>query len=145
MTTQKNRTFLGVDSILYPKETKKAHAPSKKTRRVALLNDPANNKDPSSSYLEVNGLRGYGKSGARVSAILNEMNAKTLLQKAQSNMQKDPLAQSLQSKDKSRALANINEDILNKVESMISTKKLPEKVYNNNPPQKEVAQSINAN
>lgn len=39
--------------------------------------------------MEVEGLRGYGKSGARVSAILSEMNAKSLLQKAQSNLQKD--------------------------------------------------------
>jgi hypothetical protein len=86
MSTTKNRTFLGVDSILYPKETKKTAAPSKKTRRVALHNDSTTNKDNVSSYLEVKGLSGYGKSGARVSAILNEMSAKTLLQKAQSNM-----------------------------------------------------------
>ena len=69
------------------------------------------------------------------------MNAKHLLQKAQSNMAKDN-AQA-QSKEKARALANINEDILNKVESMIETKKKPEKVLNNNPPKKEIAQTGN--
>jgi len=35
----------------------------------------------------------------------------------------------VQSKEKARALANINENILNKVESMIETKKKPEKQY----------------
>ena len=33
---------------------------------------------------------------------------------------------------------NVNQDILNKVEGMIATKKKPEKVFNNNPPKKEV-------
>ena len=35
-------------------------------------------------------------------------------------------------------MANINENIISKVESMIETKKKPEKVYSNNPPKKEV-------
>ena len=42
-----------------------------------------------------------------------------------------------QSKEKARALANINNDILTKVENMIHTKKKPEKVFKNNPPKKE--------
>lgn len=74
---------MGIDAILYPKQSKKPAAPAKKTRRAAIQMDA---KDPSTQYMEVEGLRGYGKSGARVSAILNEMSAKTLLQKAQSNM-----------------------------------------------------------
>jgi len=36
--------------------------------------------------MELAGLKGYGKSGQRVSAILNEMNAKNLLEKAHSNI-----------------------------------------------------------
>ncbi len=44
---------------------------------------------------------------------------------------------SLHSKEKARAMANINENIHNKVESMIATKKLPEKVYMNHPPKKQ--------
>lgn len=43
----------------------------------------------------------------------------------------------MQSKEKARALANVNENILNKVESMIETKKKPEKQYQNNPPKKD--------
>jgi len=50
-------------------------------RRAALHHNGAGNKDPSSQYLDVEGLKGFGKSGARVSAIMNEMNAKSLLQK----------------------------------------------------------------
>ena len=104
MSSSKNRTFLGVDAILYPKESKKANIPAKKTRRAAINVDT---KDPSQQYMEIEGLRGYGKSGARVSAILNEMNAKTLLQKAQSNMQKDPKQQATQARDKVRS-TNVN-------------------------------------
>lgn len=44
------------------------------------------------------------------------MNAKSLLQKTQSGNQ-------VQGKEKNRAVANINEEILNKVEGMIATKK----------------------
>jgi len=66
---------------------------------------------------------------------MNEMNAKNLLLKAQSNMYKDQ--GQAQSKEKARALANINNDILTKVENMIHTKKKPEKVFKNNPPKKE--------
>ena len=62
---------------MYPKESKKQAAPAKKTRRAAITQVEV--KDPSQQYMEIEGLRGYGKSGARVSAILNEMNAKTLL------------------------------------------------------------------
>ena len=40
-------------------------------------------------------------------------------------------------------MANINESIVSKVESMIETKKKPEKVFNNNPPKKEVVQRSN--
>ena len=40
-------------------------------------------------------------------------------------------------------MANVNEDILNKVEGMIATKKQPEKVFNNNPPKKEVPMAVN--
>ena len=40
-------------------------------------------------------------------------------------------------------MANINDDIVNKVESMIETKKKPEKVFNNNPPKKEIVTRSN--
>ena len=66
---------------------------------------------------------------------MNEMSAKNLLQKAQSNMQRDQ-GQAL-SKEKARALANVNNDILSKVEGMIHTKKVAAKVFRNNPPKKE--------
>ena len=49
--------------------------------------------------------------------------------------------QQAQAKSKSRALANVNAEILNKVEGMIATKKQPEKVFNNNPPKREVVQN----
>ena len=73
--------FLGIDAILYPKETKKPATNQKKGRRAAVVNDSA--MGGAKEYLEIEGLRGYGKSGARVSAILSEMNAKSLLQKTQ--------------------------------------------------------------
>ena len=84
--SQRNRTFLGIDSILYPKETKPA-ANQKKTRRGAVVHESSVNaaKDPKKQYLEVEALRGFGKSGARVSSILNEMQAKKLLEKTQSS------------------------------------------------------------
>ena len=47
------------------------------------------------------------------------------------------------SKEKARAMANVNEGIISKVESMIETKKKPEKVFNNNPPKKEVVPKSN--
>ena len=47
------------------------------------------------------------------------------------------------SKEKARAMANVNEGIVSKVESMIETKKKPEKVFNNNPPKKEVISKSN--
>ena len=50
------------------------------------MNDQEKASQAASQYLEIEGLKGYGASGARVSAILNEMQAKTLLQKAQSNI-----------------------------------------------------------
>lgn len=76
----KNRTFLSIDSILYPKETKKPASHNKKGRRAAVVND--SNMGGAKEYMEIEGLRGYGKSGARVSAILSEMNAKNMLEKA---------------------------------------------------------------
>ena len=127
-SSSKNRTFLGINSILYPKETKKPVAAQKKGRRAAVTNESA--IAGAKEYLEVEGLKGYGKSGARVSAILSEMNAKTLLQKTQSGNH-------AQGKEKNRAMANVNEEILNKVEGMIATKKQPEKIFRNNPPRKE--------
>jgi len=84
-------------------------------------------------------LKGYGKSGQRVSQILNELNAKNLLEKAQTNIQNEKGGAGNFSKEKTRAMANINQGIQSKVESMIETKKKPEKVFNNNPPKKEVA------
>jgi len=43
---------------------------------------------------------------------------------------------------KARAFENINKDIINQVESMIETKKKPEKIFNNNPPRKEVPKMV---
>ena len=40
MSSQKNRTFLNIDSILYPKESKKEPATQKKSRRQGLKSDP---------------------------------------------------------------------------------------------------------
>ena len=59
----------------------------KTTRRGAVVHESSNNaaKDPKKQYLEVEALRGFGKSGARVSSILNEMQAKKLLEKTQSS------------------------------------------------------------
>ena len=71
-----------------------------------------------------------------MSAILSEMHAKDLLEKAHGNMNISASSASLHSKEKARAMANINENIHNKVESMIATKKQPEKVYMNHPPKK---------
>ena len=83
--SQKNRTFLGIDSILYPKEAK-PQANQKKTRRGAVMDSSTNAaKDPKKQYLEVEALRGFGKSGARISSIMNEMQAKKLLEKTQSS------------------------------------------------------------
>ena len=54
MQSQKNRTFLGVDAILYPKDTKKQVAPQKKSRRTGFINDNLNvAKDPTLNYQEV--------------------------------------------------------------------------------------------
>ena len=50
-----------------------------KKRRAALNVDKISKKDPSVQFMDIEGLKGFGKSGARVSAIMNEMNAKNLL------------------------------------------------------------------
>ena len=93
-------------------------------------------KDSKKQYLEVEALRGFGKSGARISSIMNEMQAKKLLEKTQSStVTRD--STSAHKGEKKQSAVNVNEDILNKVEGLIQTKKKPEKVYNNNPPKKE--------
>lgn len=118
---------------------------STKKRRVGVNKPdlPSFKDDPASQYAQAQGLRGYGKSGARVSQILSELNAKSLLEKAQNSQQNSTINSSL-SKEKARAMANINEGIIKQVESMIETKKKPEKVFNNNPPKKEVPQKSGA-
>ena len=127
-----------MDSILYPKDSKKSDQPNKKRRAgVGKQDVGVGQKDE----LQVPGLKGYGKSGARVSQILSELNAKNLLEKAQTNIREEK--NSKISAEKARAMANINESIVSKVESMIETKKKPEKVFNNNPPKKEVVQRSN--
>ena len=90
ISSQRNRTFLNIDSILYPKETKKTEATKK--RRPGLKHESLNviSSDAGmAQYQDVPGLKGYGKSGARVSQILSELNAKHALEKAQTNIQKE--------------------------------------------------------
>lgn len=138
--SSKNRTFLPIDAIMYPKERKQAAPNQKKSRRAALAADTAP-ADLSSQYMMLDGLRGFGKSGARVSQIMSEMNAKSLLKQAQTGGSTKDINSSFRAKNK--ALASVNEEIVNKVEAMIATKKQPEKVFNNNPPKREVPVETN--
>ena len=64
-----NKTFLGVDAILYPKDGKIGQAPAKKTQQRGKKSKLQELKiDP---RLNLDGLKGYGKSAARVSTIMN--------------------------------------------------------------------------
>ena len=65
------------------------------------------------------------------------MNAKSLLEATQSSIQKDNSI-NVSRQEKAYEAANVNKEILSKVESMIATKKKPEKVFQNHPPRKEV-------
>lgn len=79
--SRKNKTFLGVDSILYPKDAVKPAPALKKQRRAGLnlVTQGSATLDAAGQFRDLDGLKGFGKSGARVSAIMNEMNAKNLL------------------------------------------------------------------
>ena len=67
-----NRTFLGVDAILYPKENKNQVFPAHKKvpRKTKFAKNLEVKTDP---RLNLDGLKGYGKSAARVSTIMNDM------------------------------------------------------------------------
>jgi len=63
LTSQRNRTFLNIDSILYPKEPKKEVVTNKGRRKGGRQDNLNLNQDPSQNYMEIKGLKGYGKSG----------------------------------------------------------------------------------
>lgn len=69
-----NKTFLGVDAILYPKDSK-VQLNVKKPRKTKF-HSSSNYQDLAkvdSRLMNLDGLKGYGKAASRVSTIMNEM------------------------------------------------------------------------
>jgi len=66
---EKNRTYLPVDAILYPKNTvKPAENERKGGRRRGLNND---------AIVGLSGLKGYAAAGRQVFMVMNQMNQKS--------------------------------------------------------------------
>lgn len=65
---------------------------------------------------------------------MNEVRSKQMLKKQSIILG----GQQVQTQEQARANANVNEQIQQKVDEMIETKRQPEKRFNNNPPRKEV-------
>lgn len=121
---EKNRTYLPVDAILYPKNTiRTAETERKGGRRKGLNND---------AMVGLSGLKGYAAAGRQVFMVMNQKSA-----------DKDPRDLHLhfetdQSMEVQRGMNPAEIEIQQKIDKMINTKKGLVKKFNNNPPTRAV-------